>query len=211
MPEDQTLNPTPRTWPGQGPNPGQRFAPNPSPAEPVGPEPTVEAQSLRSITIWPGKGPNIRQRQFPKQDPKVTSLAPTKLGNRATCPSWFDYDLSKQTLQSPGRAIMPTYDGQYQAGSLAGVYNWGKDPTFAGNKPQTGWIEGYVQKNGVNFAGAWVHLYHRQTGKQIASMRSNAQGYFKFDHLDPTKDNYFILAVDPNDEYNVVVFDRITP
>lgn len=153
------------------------------------------------MAVWPGDGPN-RTRRF---SPNILGLPPTRKGNIATCEHWFDYALPNQTVIMPGRAIMPTYDGYTQAGVFVG------DPRFAGNKPQSGWIEGYVQANGVNLAGAWVHLYHRENGVLIASMRSNAQGYFKFTGLDPNKNNYFVLAVDPNNTYNVVVFDMITP
>lgn len=79
--------------------------------------------------------------------------------------------------------------------------------------PVSGVLSGVVTEGATPVAYATVRLYWRLTGDLIAQARCTSSGTFSFTQLDPTTNNYYVIALDPDPgvQYNALIFDRLTP
>ena len=94
---------------------------------------------------------------------------------------------------------------QWWRGDVSETFN---GPKFLGLS-RDGCIRGTVKVGAAVSAYAMVCLYYRPLGLLIAKTRCNSSGFFRFDGLDRTSNDYFAVAlVAP---YNAQVFDKIVP
>lgn len=70
------------------------------------------------------------------------------------------------------------------------------------------YIKGQVLKKGINIP-CRVDLYYRNTKKLAKTVTTDNQGYYQFDDIELGR--YFIVAHDPDGEYNAVIQDNIIP
>lgn len=79
--------------------------------------------------------------------------------------------------------------------------------------PANGALSGVVKESAVPVAYALVRLYWRPSGDLIAQTKTGVNGAFSFVNLDPTTNNYYVVALDPDSgvQYNAIIFDRLTP
>lgn len=106
-----------------------------------------------------------------------------------------------------------TPDNQGNSGppTATGLGAWGyRDMEFGG----AGVISG-VAKSKLNngqiivYPNAMVRLHHRISGLLVQQTLSGPDGSFIFTGLSDSE--YYPVAFDPNNNYNAVVFDRVTP
>lgn len=69
-------------------------------------------------------------------------------------------------------------------------------------------IKGFVFKKGIKIP-CRVDLYYRNTKKLAKTVTTDNQGYYQFDDIELGR--YFIVAHDPDGEYNAVIQDNIIP
>lgn len=77
----------------------------------------------------------------------------------------------------------------------------------------SGSITGVVKEGITNLNRAVVYLYYRPTGYLIAKVLTDQNGQFQFNGLDVNKNDYFVVALDPDGgtQYNALIYDRVTP
>lgn len=77
----------------------------------------------------------------------------------------------------------------------------------------TAYFSGVVKNNGSAVAGAKVGVYYRKSMELIERTLTKADGTFSFTGYSPNSNDYFVLALDPNESttYNAMVFDRVRP
>lgn len=54
-----------------------------------------------------------------------------------------------------------------------------------------------------------VRLFERMTGRLIADIATDQNGFYQFDHL--TKLKFFIVAHHPKNQFNAVIQDNVVP
>lgn len=69
-------------------------------------------------------------------------------------------------------------------------------------------IIGKVSKLGVKIP-CRVRLYEKISGKKILEVLTNADGDYEFNNL--SKIEFFVIAHDPNSQYNAVIQDNVVP
>ena len=72
-----------------------------------------------------------------------------------------------------------------------------------------GKIEGAVRKQGFNFPCA-VRLYERLTGRLIAQVQTDSDGFYKFLNL-ALGAEFAVIAHDHQRQYNAVIQDMVVP
>ena len=69
-------------------------------------------------------------------------------------------------------------------------------------------IKGQVKKKNVPFA-CRVKLHEKLSGRLIAEVATDPNGFYEFDHLTRTK--FYVVAHHPTAEFNAVIQDNVVP
>lgn len=69
-------------------------------------------------------------------------------------------------------------------------------------------IKGQVKKKNVPFA-CRVKLHEKLSGRLIAEVATDPNGFYEFDHLTRTK--FYVVAHHPAGEFNAVIQDNVEP
>ena len=74
------------------------------------------------------------------------------------------------------------------------------------------WLSGTVAGNQSDFTQVIVRAYRKSSGKLAGEVRPAANGAFSV-QVDGDVQQFYIIAFDPvgGEEFNAVIFDRITP
>lgn len=74
------------------------------------------------------------------------------------------------------------------------------------------WLSGTVAGNQSDFTQVIVRAYRKSSGKLAGEVRPAANGAF-YVQVDGDVQQFYIIAFDPvgGEEFNAVIFDRITP
>lgn len=70
-------------------------------------------------------------------------------------------------------------------------------------------INGGVAKMNSKIS-AWVSVYERTSGLLIDKVKSSADGNYEFRDLS-TRHRFFIIAHDPDQQFNAVIQDNVVP
>lgn len=69
-------------------------------------------------------------------------------------------------------------------------------------------IIGEVSKMGLRIP-CRVRLYEKISGKKVSEVLTDKHGNYVFNNLSQT--NFFVIAHDPNSQYNAVIQDNVVP
>lgn len=69
-------------------------------------------------------------------------------------------------------------------------------------------IKGQVREVGIPIP-CRVRLFEKLSGRLIADVLADENGFYEFDHL--TKTKFFIVAHDPASQFNAVIQDNVVP
>lgn len=69
-------------------------------------------------------------------------------------------------------------------------------------------IKGQVKENNIPVM-CRVRLHEKLTGRIIAEVATDQNGFYEFDHL--TKTKFFIVAHHPASQFNAVIQDNVVP
>ena len=72
-----------------------------------------------------------------------------------------------------------------------------------------GEITGSVSISAVPTANIEVRAYYRPTGVLVTSVVTDENGDYRFENLDESVDNYYVIAI--HDDYDALTTDKITP
>lgn len=87
------------------------------------------------------------------------------------------------------------------------VAPWALDHRRQIDIPTTGVLSGTVKENAVAIPFATVCLYYRKNGELIYHTKTDVNGVFSFDVLEPGVDEYFVVAIDA--PFNALIFDKV--
>ena len=73
-----------------------------------------------------------------------------------------------------------------------------------------GKIKGLIKKQGVIFGSTPVFAYKRSNGQLLWRTSSNQDGVYEFRNIAQGLE-CFVVALDPNQEYNAVIQDNVVP
>jgi len=104
--------------------------------------------------------------------------------------------------------------GGYYPGGVNGkrVAIWAiDDPRFPIEIPTNGYYAGYALENASPMPNAIVRIHYKQTGANIGSIATDANGYFYLDGLEPGASNYYVVFFDAvgGTNYRAKCFDQV--
>ena len=90
--------------------------------------------------------------------------------------------------------------------NVISIHNSDNDSVLTKNKGLT--IKGVIKERGMSIP-CWLRLFEKTSGRMVAEVATDQNGFYEFDHLAETK--FFIVAHHPTSKFNAVIQDNVVP